>query len=146
MIVSLYDPNTGEITGTLINSDREKLLQELAGQSWIEGDWDGRVYRVVNRQSQLIPPAPAANHAADIWRFDHAAGEWQRDTRKSAQQVRHIRNESLQAVDRVNTVWYANLSADQQSELQQYRQALLDIPQQTGFPAQIEWPVKPGWL
>jgi hypothetical protein len=38
------------------------------------------------------------------------------------------------------------LTTEQQQQLQTYRQALLDVPQQAGFPDTIEWPEKPEWL
>jgi len=51
-----------------------------------------------------------------------------------------------QTVDRVNPVWYASLTTEQQAELSAYRQALLDVPNQSGFPDSIIWPPKPTWL
>lgn len=51
-----------------------------------------------------------------------------------------------ETVDRVNPIRYANLSTQQQQELADYRQALLDVPQQQGFPTLIIWPEKPSWL
>jgi len=49
-------------------------------------------------------------------------------------------------VDRVNPVWYATLTTEQQAELAAYRQALLDVPAQSGWPTTIEWPTQPSWL
>jgi hypothetical protein len=60
--------------------------------------------------------------------------------------MRDLRNKLLAKVDIVNPVWYASLSAQQQGELTTYRRALLDVPQQTGFPDTISWPSKPSWL
>jgi polyphosphate kinase len=37
-------------------------------------------------------------------------------------------------------------STEQQQELQVYRQALLDVPQQSGFPEDVVWPEQPAWL
>jgi hypothetical protein len=51
-----------------------------------------------------------------------------------------------QTVDRVNPVWYASLTDSQRAELASYRQALLDVTQQQGFPDSINWPEKPSWL
>jgi hypothetical protein len=42
-----------------------------------------------------------------------------------------------------NPLRWAGLSAEKQSEWASYRQALLDIPQQAGFPHNVVWPVKP---
>ena len=53
---------------------------------------------------------------------------------------------SSDLVDRVNVVWYNSLTEQQKTELQAYRQALLDVPQQSGFPENIIWPNKPSWL
>ena len=61
--------------------------------------------------------------------------------------VRALRDKTLnQTVDLVNPVRYAELTAEQQAELATYRQALLNVPQQSGFPATVEWPTKPSWL
>lgn len=49
-------------------------------------------------------------------------------------------------VDRVNPVRYQTLTAEQQQELAAYRQALLDVPSQPGFPDTIIWPANPPWL
>lgn len=38
--------------------------------------------------------------------------------------------------------WNA-LSAEKQQEWTDYRQALLDVPQQTNFPNEVTWPTKP---
>lgn len=60
--------------------------------------------------------------------------------------VKQIRNELLKFVDRVNPIWYSTLTDAQISELKTYRQSLLDITLQTGYPTDIYWPEKPNWL
>lgn len=42
-----------------------------------------------------------------------------------------------------NPLRFATLTPEQISELADYRQLLLDVPQQTSFPISIEWPVMP---
>jgi hypothetical protein len=42
-----------------------------------------------------------------------------------------------------NTLRWADLTVQQQQEWATYRQALLDVPQQAGFPHDVVWPVKP---
>lgn len=42
-----------------------------------------------------------------------------------------------------NALRWAELTAEQQQVWSDYRQALLDIPQQSGFPHEVVWPVKP---
>jgi hypothetical protein len=61
--------------------------------------------------------------------------------------LRNLRDRILnETVDRINPIRYASLTTEQQQELIAYRQALLDVPQQAGWPGEIEWPTKPSWL
>jgi hypothetical protein len=62
-----------------------------------------------------------------------------------ATQVRAQRDSLLVAVDAVvsNPLRWADLSSDKQTEWTVYRQALLDVPQQVGFPNNINWPTQP---
>jgi len=43
-----------------------------------------------------------------------------------------------------NALRWAELSTEQQQAWSVYRQALLDIPQQAGFPDNITWPQEPS--
>jgi hypothetical protein len=64
-----------------------------------------------------------------------------------ALKARLLRNKILQdTVDRVNPVRYAELTTEQRTEIAEYRQALLDVPTQSGWPTTIEWPTQPSWL
>ena len=60
--------------------------------------------------------------------------------------VRAERDRLLLEVDAVadNPLRWAALSSDKQAEWATYRTALLDVPQQAGFPDTITWPTKPG--
>ena len=61
--------------------------------------------------------------------------------------ARNARDQLLKDnVDTINPIRYAALTAEQQAELAAYRTALLNVPQQTGWPTTIEWPTKPTWL
>lgn len=42
-----------------------------------------------------------------------------------------------------NALRWAALTAEQQQAWADYRQALLDVPSQSGFPHDIVWPIKP---
>ena len=59
-----------------------------------------------------------------------------------AAQVRSDRDLLLSLVDVVvsNPLRWASLSSDKQNEWTVYRQALLDVPQQSGFPGSVSWP------
>ena len=43
-----------------------------------------------------------------------------------------------------NPLRWAEMTADKQTEWSQYRTDLLNVPQQSGFPNNITWPVKPS--
>lgn len=62
-----------------------------------------------------------------------------------AQQARWERDTLLSELDKVvtNPLRWNTLTKEQQEELSVYRQVLLDVPQQEGFPYDIEWPTSP---
>ena len=64
----------------------------------------------------------------------------------TAAEVRADRNGRLVEVDAVagNALRWAALDADTQAAWATYRQALLDVPQQTDFPNDITWPQEPS--
>ena len=45
-----------------------------------------------------------------------------------------------------NPLRWTDLSEQEQTEVSAYRTALLDVPQQQGFPHTISWPTKPSCL
>jgi hypothetical protein len=45
-----------------------------------------------------------------------------------------------------NPLRWADLSSQEQADVSAYRLALLDVPQQQGFPHTISWPTKPSCL
>jgi hypothetical protein len=65
---------------------------------------------------------------------------------QAAQAVRAERDRKLAIdVDPIagNALRWASLTAEQQQAWADYRQALLDVPEQTGFPYEVTWPIKP---
>lgn len=79
------------------------------------------------------------------------SGEWVAPTQEeldaaSAAEVRGERNRRLSLdVDPIasNALRWAALAVEQQQAWAAYRQALLDVPAQAGFPSDVVWPVKP---
>ena len=144
MKYTTYNAVTGQILGTVAASSEDLLQVNAAGASRIEGDYSGSTHYIINGQAQLLPVCPNNPH---VWyQFDYDTAAWQVDQMRSSQIARQERNTRLAAIDRVNAVWYASLAEDQQTELAQYRQALLAVPQQACFPADVVWPAKPTWL
>ena len=63
-----------------------------------------------------------------------------------ATHVRAERDQRLLTVDAIagNALRWAALDADTQAAWAAYRQALLDVPQQVGFPNDVTWPEEPS--
>jgi hypothetical protein len=140
--ITLYN-SLGETQGILSSNDPDAFNNGFGELSAIEGSYNNNYY-IKDGQAYLKGPDPST--AEVNYYFDYATTTWRVDFEKTADSQRTIRNQLLGAVDRINPVWYSSLTVDQQQELIAYRQALLDVPGQTGFPTQVEWPAKPAWL
>lgn len=63
--------------------------------------------------------------------------------------AKQVRNERLRRLETevdaiaINAIRWASLTDAQRQAWADYRQALLDVPQQEGFPHNVVWPVKP---
>jgi hypothetical protein len=58
--------------------------------------------------------------------------------------IRNRRNKFLSMdIDTFNAIRWDSLSQEQKSLWTNYRQDLLNIPQQSGFPEDVVWPIKP---
>ena len=62
-----------------------------------------------------------------------------------AAQLREERDRRLGEIDAIagNALRWGSLDAATQDEWAVYRQAMLDVPQQEGFPNEVVWPTKP---
>lgn len=141
MNYTLYDPATGQITELFSMSDADTPSVTLKNTPHVPGWFDPSLYYIENQQPVAKSAQPSKNH---VWNYELKA--WQLDLVNMAVQQRNQRDILLQQIDKVNPIWFNTLSVDQQQQLQAYRQALLDVPQQAGFPTQVEWPAKPQWL
>lgn len=144
MKYTIYDPTTGAIQYTFTSADARMVEINLAGQSWIPGEYSSAEYYIDNAQPVAMPAAPAV--PGQVFVFDYASKTWQLDHDRSSTASRQLRNQLLATVDQINPVWYASLTAEQQQDLIVYRQTLLDVPQQPGFPSLVNWPTAPSWL
>ncbi len=66
-------------------------------------------------------------------------------TEELAAQARSQRDALIAATDYLMATDYP-LTDEKRQELTAYRQALRDVPEQSGFPTEIVWPVKPEWV
>lgn len=139
---TIYD-NKGRIIGRYSSNNEQSLRANLEGHHWIEGSVPSDHY-IKNGQPVAMSPRPDTEHIKHKWNYDTES--WEVDITTSARVIRQNRNTALEQIDRINPVWYASLSDSEKAQLATYRQALLDVPQQPGFPTTIDWPVKPSWL
>ena len=138
MIYSIYNPSTGQILSTISDPVAVILPDNAILGSY--NDYDHYV-DINTKIVQTKSSKPSINH---VWNVDSKI--WELDQSQAESAIRRQRNNLLSQVDRVNAIWYAELTTEQQIELQNYRQALLSVPQQSGFPTTIDWPNKPSWL
>lgn len=76
--------------------------------------------------------------------YARAEEQWRKDLPDG---IRRDRDRFLQlTVDKLNALRWAQLSEIQKKEAQEYRQALLDVPQQSGFPENVQWPEMPKFF
>jgi len=84
---------------------------------------------------------------AEIAEREAAEAAWlARADERLAEEVRQKRDFKLETeVDPIagNALRWAELTAEQQQAWADYRQALLDVPEQSGFPHDLVWPTKP---
>ena len=120
-------------------------------------DNNGQILGWYDQEIHQSIPEPNVQVAEDIWQ--HAINSShntiidgvtsQVDHRTDAQKAedaRFFRNELLvREVDPIvtNPLRWGAMTAGEQRMWTDYRQSLLDIPQQPGFPSSISWPSKP---
>lgn len=81
--------------------------------------------------------------------YDEDTNSWTLNTQREydvlSEDVRNERDYLLRSMDKTvsNPLRWAAMSAEKQAEWSTYRQALLDVPDQAGFPQTITWPTKP---
>ena len=139
MNYTTYNPETGQITGHLSGDDY--LVMPLHS---LPGHIDSAQFYIHQGQPRPYPQVPRDLQSP---RFDYASHSWTEDTLALAHAHRQRRLQLLKGViDRVNPVWFSELSPEQRVQLTAYRRALLDVPQQPGFPHTVTWPDLPSWI
>jgi hypothetical protein len=119
----------------------KKFIVETATQT---------VLNVIMVDPNNIPVLPSGQEYRDEAgnKGQHWNGtEWVYPTERLERMERDRRdNKLVKYVDPIatNTLKWNALSPTEQAAWATYRQALLDVPQQTGFPQTVVWPTKVG--
>ncbi len=68
-----------------------------------------------------------------------------RTKEQKAKDARFVRDSLLKKLDSLvyNPLRWQEFSSEQKESLAKYRLDLLNVPEQFGFPEEIEWPIKP---
>ena len=142
MSYTIYNIATGQVTKSVQCQDND--YGTLDSSLGVLDQYVPPGYYINDGVPTMMPIKPTAGSE---YYFDYATKTWQLDPNKAVYVMRALRDTLLnEHIDPVNPVWYNSLTAEQQQELQTYRQALLDVPDQSGFPTAISWPTKPTWL
>lgn len=144
MNYTIYDPTTGAISGHYSFTDTDLIDVNLQGKSYIQGKYSHTEYYIANNAPVLKPEDPS--NYPQVYSFNYESKSYQYNQEASQTAIRTLRNKLLHTVDNISPVRYSTLSDQQKSDVVAYRQALLDVPQQQGFPTGIMWPSKPEWL
>lgn len=139
MTYSIYDPRSGIILSRVNNPN------QLVGRDYVTGNYQPGEYYVRRDQVKKLPEKPAAQEHVEF-NWDLATESWQYDEQRTEQAARRARQDLFKFVDRVSPMWYASMTPEQQAEVTAYRQAILDLTDQLGWPRVIAYPRKPAWL
>lgn len=116
-----------------------ELQASNPGELVAKGEFNGSQY-VANGVLVDMPARPSVDYV-----FDYDTKDWVFDTVGATAKAYERRNQLLKdGPDRISQMWWSSMTPEQQQAWSQYRQNLLDVPQQPGFPADIIWPVAPG--
>lgn len=129
----------GEILRTGYCPDFMLELQALPGEFLLEGY--GRFGKDYVDNGVVVPiPAKPDEHS----NFDYVTKTWVFDLERATSAALSKRNKLLNdGPDRINPMWWSFMTVDQQNAWAAYRQSLLDVTLQPGYPKTIVWPDKP---
>jgi len=137
-------------TGVPVNNAPAKngpRLPELKGAKYLFGDesrWPTPIpkfYLEVDDDADLS--TPGVIRELDQTQLDEVK---EIELSNFENKFRVARNNRLGEVDRVNPIWIEQLTQSEVDEIRNYRQALLDVPQQEGYPFDFTWPDVPAIL
>ena len=135
---TIYDKN-GRIVRVLSVNENDVALNMLPDQRYLVGHGEPSKQYVKDGQILDLPEKPA-----DFYIFDYESEIWVVDVDLAEAQARKKRADLLIDVDKINPMWWASMTDAERAEVSAYRQSLLDITNQSGYPTNIEWPEIPS--
>lgn len=135
MIYTIYTIQTGQIVGVVQSNNIEVQLSE--GQAYLEGSYNDTQFYIENSLPVQIPAQPN-----DFCVFDYTTKSWVQDSSLAISYNLQKRLDLLYLSDWTQ-IPNNPLTAEQQAAWATYRQELRDIPQQSGYPFNVVFPVAP---
>lgn len=136
---SILDKN-GQIIKTVYCSEDVFDLYVKDAYGYCFGIHNQEKQYVENGEVVDMPPKPSEDYI-----FDYNSKQWVIDLKGAERKALAKRDQLLSSgPDRVNPMWWSSMTATEQSEVSAYRQSLLDITNQSGYPMNIEWPEIPS--
>lgn len=135
MIYTIYDSTTGQILRVVNTNEIDSQIGE--GESFIEGEFDDVSYYIENDAAVQIPTQPSEYSV-----FDYTTKQWVLTPDLASADVLTTRNKLLFSTDWTQ-IPNNPLTSEMQAEWATYRQELRDVPQQSGYPYNVVWPVAP---
>jgi hypothetical protein len=133
--------NNESIKMTLTSTEEVLLLNLQEGESYIEGDFSDEFYYVKNNEIKQYPEKP--DYPVN---FNIDSEEWEWNEITSWAILRDMRDNLLiENVDPIvsNPLRWNSMTSEKQTEYTNYRQALLDLPENTEDPRNPIFPTPP---
>jgi hypothetical protein len=135
MMYTIYSEINGQIIRIVQTNDIELQLQD--GENYLDGSIDDSAYYIQNGVPVAIPPKPDQYSV-----FDYTTKQWVQNEKIAIASVSQKRQKLLYLSDWTQ-IPNNPLTTVQQEAWATYRQELRDIPQQSGYPFNVVWPVAP---
>jgi hypothetical protein len=142
MNYTTYD-SLGKITGNYWFGNADNATLNLAGKTYIVGDYSAATHYLNNGLPVTFPVKPTSDHLE--YQFDYATKTWVVDQAQSRHNIAVARDQLINEVESIGAVQWASLSSVEQQQLTQYRQQLLAYTV-TGTVTEPVWPNKPNTL
>lgn len=137
MKYSIYN-NQGEVLNTVDCTLEQLEHQLISGELFaIEGEYLD--YQIIEGK-----PNPLSSPPSEYHKYDYINKQWTVDSNLVAENIRLKRNMLLSTeIDNINPIRWNSMNSEQKDDWTMYREKLLNIPQQEGFPLNVVWPEKP---
>jgi hypothetical protein len=132
---TIYSEINGQIIRIVQTDNIESQLQD--NESYLDGSIDDSAYYIQNGVPVAIPPKPDQYSV-----FDYTTKQWVQNEKIAIASVSQKRQKLLYLSDWTQ-IPNNPLTTVQQEAWATYRQELRDIPQQSGYPFNVVWPVAP---